>query len=69
MKKRKKCYNCKFAGKAFKLGNMTHIYCQNSEKYPKEKFDSEELDPLEALKTFSETCSFHSFLENTTTKS
>ena len=31
-KRKKHCYNCKFAGKGFKVGKVTHHHCEATEK-------------------------------------
>ena len=31
---KKMCALCKYAGKPFKLGKITHVHCENKEKHP-----------------------------------
>lgn len=59
--KKRKCYNCKFAGKQFKVSNVTHLHCEDEKQYPKEKWESGELTAWDSLQKFSDTCEFHEF--------
>ena len=59
--KKPRCYNCIFAGKQFKIGDLTHLHCGNEKQYPKEKFESGELTAWDSLQTFSDICEFHEF--------
>ena len=59
--KKRKCYNCKFAGTQFKITNLTHLHCENETIFPKEKWESGELSPWDSLQVFSDTCEFHEF--------
>ena len=56
---KRKCYNCKYAGTAFKLGGLTHQHCEHP-KY-KEQFDKGTLSPYDTLNKFSDTCENHEF--------
>jgi len=56
-----KCYNCKHAGKQFKVGNLTHLHCEDEKQYPKEKWESGELTAWDSLQQFNWTCENHEF--------
>lgn len=60
MKKRKQCYNCRFVGQSFKIGDLTHHHCEHP-KYTKEQFESGEVSPWDTLVKFSDTCDDHKF--------
>lgn len=62
--KKSKCYNCKFAGKQFKVSNVTHLHCGDDKQYPKEKWESGELTAWDSLQKFSDTCEFHEFKDS-----
>lgn len=62
--KKPRCYNCKFAGKQFKITNLTHLHCENETIFPKEKWESGELSPWDSLQVFSDTCKFHEFKDS-----
>ena len=62
--KKRKCYNCKFAGKQFKVSNVTHLHCEDEKQYPKEKWESGELTAWDSLQKFSDTCEFHEFKDS-----
>lgn len=64
--KQAKCYNCKFAGKQFKIANMTHLHCENEKKYPSAKFETGELTAWDSLQEFSNTCALHEFKDRAT---
>ena len=61
--KNKKCYNCKHAGKKFKIAGKTHLHCCNPVKYP--KFEEVEIaskvseTAWETLRAFSDSCDLH----------
>lgn len=48
-----KCHNCKHAGKAFKIGKVTHMHCQ----HPEERAKSE--SAWDTLTEFYSTCKKH----------
>jgi hypothetical protein len=54
-----KCYNCKHASLAFKIGGKTHHQC-NHPKHEK-GFQSGELSPWDTLQEFYNTCDTHEF--------
>jgi hypothetical protein len=54
-----KCYNCKFASSAFKIGNKTHHQC-NHPKH-KEGFENGTLSPWDTLQEFYNTCQSHEY--------
>lgn len=60
-KARRKCYNCKFAGKQFKVSGVTHLHCEDENQYPKEKWVSGELTAWDSLQKFSDSCKNHEF--------
>lgn len=55
----RKCYNCKHASSAFKIGGKTHHQC-NHQKHEK-GFESGELSPWDTLQEFYNTCDTHEF--------
>lgn len=59
--KRKRCYNCKFAGEQFKIGNKTHLHCQNRELYPEADLKSGNVSPWETLMEWRSTCDKYEF--------
>ena len=59
MKKVKKCFNCKFAGKQFRIDKLTHLHCINEEPYPDAKWKNGELSAWDTLKKFGDTCEKH----------
>lgn len=61
MSKKRRCYNCKFSGKQFKIDKLTHLHCENDQKYPIEKLSKNELCTWDTLKVFNETCDYHKF--------
>lgn len=63
--KKAKCYNCKFAGKQFKVSNVTHLHCEDEKQYPIEKWESGELTAWDSLQKFSDTCGNHEFKDST----
>jgi hypothetical protein len=54
-----KCYNCKFASSAFKIGNKTHHQCNHLKH--KEGFENGTLSPWDTLQEFYNTCTDHEF--------
>lgn len=58
--KYKKCYNCKFAGKPFKIAGKTHLHCEHP-KYTDEDFQSGKISPWDTLQEFWNTCKDHEF--------
>ena len=55
------CYNCKFAGKQFKINKLTHLHCEDPKKYTQEKYDNGEFCAWDTLRVFSDICSDHEF--------
>ncbi len=41
---KKKCYNCKFRSRAFKVGNLTHYHCDAS-IYQQQRAEGKEISP------------------------
>lgn len=54
-----KCYNCKFASSAFKIGNKTHHQCNHLKH--KQGFENGTLSPWDTLQEFYNTCEDHEF--------
>lgn len=50
---RKRCINCRFAGKRFKIrkNGMTHMHCEHPELKPFE-------DPWDSIMEFWQTCKY-----------
>jgi len=59
--KKAKCYNCKFAGKQFKLTGVSHLHCEDDKQYPEEKFLNGDFTAWDTLMKFSDTCKNHEF--------
>lgn len=58
--KKRRCYNCAYAGQQFKVGKLTHLHCESPKM--KEYFEKEENPSVwESLRVFSNTCREHSF--------
>jgi hypothetical protein len=55
----KRCYNCIFGGIQFKIGKLTHLHCENKNKFEQEKFDNGEYSAWESLMKFSDSCELH----------
>lgn len=54
MKKlKKRCYNCKYAGRSFKIGKMTYLHCNHPKLIP--SFNSE----WDSLREFHLTCEYN----------
>lgn len=60
VKKKARCYNCKYAGEPFKLSKVTHQHCEHP-KYTKEMFESGYLSEWDTLNKFSDTCKDHEY--------
>lgn len=58
--KKRKCYNCKYAGHQFKVDKLTHLHC-GSPRYDAEFKKTGNVSPWETLRVFSATCSDHEF--------
>ena len=58
--KKRKCYNCAYAGKQFKIGKLSHLHCENKELYNQEKNDSGVTSGWDSLRVFSDTCDKYS---------
>ena len=54
-----RCHNCKHAGKQFKILALTHLHCEDSKQYPKEKFENGDFCAWDTLRVFSNTCKHH----------
>jgi len=52
VRKKRKCYNCKYRTKAFKVGKLTHYHCM---RY------TEDTSPWGTLRVFSDSCNGHEF--------
>ena len=59
--KKAKCYNCKFAGQQFKVGNKTHLHCHNEKLYPPSDFESGKISAWDTLMDWHSTCKSHEF--------
>ncbi len=57
--KKRHCYNCKFAGPAFKVGKLTHHHCEDEGQYNQEKFDNGEFTAWDTLRVFADVCDNH----------
>ncbi len=55
--KNKKCFNCKHAGKQFKIAGKTHLYCRHSKN--KKDIEKGNIDPIDVLNEFWNTCEDH----------
>ena len=58
-----RCYNCKFAGQRFKLGNLTHNHCEDDKQFSHAGFDNGDFSPYDTVRKFSDTCKNHEFKE------
>lgn len=58
MKEIKKCYNCKHAGRQFKIVGKTHLHCGHP-KYSEEDMKSGKITPWDTLMEFWSTCEDH----------
>ena len=56
---RRQCYNCKFAGKAFKIKKLTHHHCEDEKQYNQAKHDNGEFGAWDTLRVFSDSCNNH----------
>ena len=57
--KKRKCYNCLHSGKQFKIGDLSHLHCENKELYNHEKLLSGEISAWDSLRVFSDICDKH----------
>jgi len=48
-KKAAKCYNCEYASSSFKIGKLTHLNCEDPEKYTEEKYNNDEFCAWDTL--------------------
>ena len=53
--KKRRCYNCKYAGDQFKIDKLTHLHC-----YHKTVHEEDE-SPWHSLRVFSDNCHLHEF--------
>lgn len=58
MAENKKCYNCKYAGRQFKIVGKTHLHCEHP-KYTEEDMKSGKITPWDTLMEFWNTCEDH----------
>lgn len=58
MSKIKKCYNCAFAGKPFKISGKTHMHCEHP-KHDEEFENKPNYSAWDTLKEFWQTCKDH----------
>lgn len=56
--KKPKCYNCKYAGKGFKINKLTYHVCNESSVSERIRNGAH---TFEALMVFSDTCDNHEF--------
>lgn len=61
------CANCRFAGKAFKVGKNTHHHCENRVKFPKEDYATMKISAWDSLVEWYYTCIFHQYKEGKNT--
>lgn len=61
--KKRYCYNCKFAGKGFKIGKLTYHHCEDEKQYNQEKFDTGEITAWDTLRTFNDVCDNHELIK------
>ena len=59
--KKPRCYNCKHAGKQFKIDKLTHLHCENEKIYTNEMYKNGEVHPYDTLRVFNNTCDKHEF--------
>lgn len=59
--KKRRCHNCKYSGKQFKIKNLTHLHCENEKLYPFNEIYDGNISPWETLRVFNDTCHEHSF--------
>jgi len=64
---KRKCYNCRYAGKAFKSARVTSHICEHP-KYTDEMFESGKLSAWDVLENFYNTCEDHEFKESKSSK-
>lgn len=62
--KKAKCYNCKFAGEQFKVGDKTYLHCHNEVLYPTADFGNGKLSAWDTLMDWWATCTSHEFRIN-----
>jgi len=60
-KNKPKCYNCKFAGKQFKIFKLTHLHCLHP-KLENEFKINPNFSAWDTLRIFSECCNDHKFI-------
>ena len=58
--KKRKCYNCIHAGKQFKIGNLSHLHC-NEPHIQHERELGLYVSPWDTLRVFSDSCVIHEF--------
>lgn len=58
MSKFRKCYNCKFAGKSFKIAGKTHMHCEHP-KQDEEFKSNPNFSAWDTLRVFWNTCQDH----------
>lgn len=57
--KNKKCYNCKFATKGFKVVGKTHHHCLEPTQYPEAEIEAGNISPWDTLREWWDTCEHH----------
>lgn len=60
-KQKRKCYNCQFAGKQFKIVGKTHLHCYNKEIFPEKDFENGKLSAWDTLREWWWGCEKHEF--------
>lgn len=62
--KKPKCYNCKHAGKQFKVLKLTHLHCEHPD-IENEFKTNPQFSAWDSLRVLSDTCNKHEFKEKT----
>jgi hypothetical protein len=50
------CANCKYAGKQFKAYKITHLHCENPERFTQEQKDNDVITAWDTLEEWYSTC-------------
>lgn len=60
IQKKRRCYNCKYATKQFRIEKLTHVHCQSPD-YEKMNNEGNTPSPWDTLRVFSNSCDKHKF--------